>query len=300
MTDFDTTSTDEPSNGSEDEPPSGLTCADAERLGSFRVYLAGDRTIAAGAISDAVPPVVLTEVLQSDAGCELIAPRNLFCSESCGSGRMCAGDDVCVDSPKKVSAGVITVDGLLSEVEVKPNGITFDYSSTVLEPYPAFEPGAAVALDAPGEDTAPFSLQAWGVPPMVTELEAVDVASGSAVELTWGTDNADLEQSEVYISLTVNAHGATTGWIECVTEDDGQFEIPAALMTQLIEMGLSGFPRMTLTRRSTDTADVSGACVELTVSSEVTLDLAVDGLISCNTDEDCPDGSTCSAELACE
>jgi Cys-rich repeat protein len=84
-----------------------------------------------------------------------------------------------------------------------------------------------------------------------------------------------------------------------VVEDDGEFEVPAELVTQLVDLGLSGFPSAALGRRSTDGVRVEPGCIDLRISSEITVELEVDGLISCTSNADCPEGQSCSAELAC-
>jgi hypothetical protein len=290
--------------GVEPEPNSepgavGEVCAREERVGSFRLYLGEDRTIFSGAVSNGVAPGALSRVIAAEGSCELLGPPSLLCSTPCGSGMTCAGDDNCVPSPMKVSAGAIGVSGLLAPLDVNPNGITLDYSSTIFDPFPAFETGAAIELSAEGEEVGAFTLNASGVSAMVSPDSVISVASGSGALFTWDASTANPSQANVFISFTVNAHGSVTGWIECTAEDTGSFEIPAGLVTQLIELGLSGFPRARLGRRSTDTAAVEAGCVDLSVSSEVTINLEVDGLTSCNADTDCPEGETCSPDLAC-
>jgi hypothetical protein len=252
-----------------------------------------------GAVSNGVAPAAIPDVLAASGSCELVGPRSLFCSTPCESGQTCAGDDTCVPTPQKVSVGSLSLTGLLAEVEVSPNGITSDYSKTIMDPFPGFEPGAAIQITAAGEDSEAFTMGAWGVAKLDSPERFVQVAPGSGVTLEWDATAANPAQSQVAVTFTVNAHGATTGWIECTAEDTGSFEIPEPLVTQLIELGLSGFPRVSLARRSTDTVALPGGCVDFQVSSDVTLELEIDGLISCNTSEDCPDGQSCSPELAC-
>lgn len=278
----------------------GKPCDAAERVGSFKFYLGENRTIFLGAVSDKVSPTAVPELVASESTCSLVAPQNPFCNPSCPSGQTCAGQNECVDSPRKVSAGTAKIVGALAEVEAEASAITDDYSSTLFDPFPAFVPGAAISLTFDGADTEPFTLQGWGVTPMLTDTDVVSVATGSGAMLQWDAAGADVERSEVYINFSVNVHGAVTGWIECTAEDDGSFEIPEPLVTQLINMGLSGFPRATLGRRSVDRTTIASGCVDFEVSSEVTIDLEVDGLISCDRDDDCPDGQSCSGTHACE
>jgi hypothetical protein len=249
---------------------------------------------------DSVNPEGVFDVVASEDECDLLAPRDLFCSE-CPSGETCAGQETCIPKPTKQSAGTLTVTGLLLGLEATPNGITGEYASTLSDPYPAFDPGAALALSASGDFFEAFELAAWGIAPMVTSQTTISVARDSPVELTWDTADVDPEKSEVFVDFSVNVHGATTGWIECSVPDAGSFAIPAGLVTQLIDMGLSGFPRMDLVRRSVDSTTLStGDCVEFEVSSAARIELAVEGVTSCNEATPCPSGQTCTAELTCE
>lgn len=282
--------------------PSGQTCANDQRAGSLSLRLSdGGTTVFDGAISDGITPSSVYREIAAEGGCQLLGPRDLFCSPSCESGTTCAGENECVTKPVKQSAGTITVSGLLTGLEVTPNAITGGYSKTIVDPFPAFEPGAAIELSAQGAVFSAFTLHGWGVPPLTTSLTTVNVSKGSGVPLTWDTTGVNPGQTEISMNFSVNVHGATTGWIECTVPDTGSFEIPATLVSDLIELGLSGFPRMYLARRSADSAQLStGDCVDFEVSSEVKIELTVDGLVSCTTDTDCPDGQTCSAESACE
>jgi hypothetical protein len=281
--------------------PSGEVCPNERRAGSLSLRMTNDRTIVDGSISDGIAPAGVYREISSAGSCQLLGPRDLFCATPCGSGTTCAGDDMCVPTPMKQSAGAITLTGLEEPLEVMANGITGIYSDTILDPYPLFEAGAAIELSAAGDVFAPFTLRGWGVPPLVTSLSTANVVSGSAVPLTWDTAGVNSEQSEIFISFSVNVHGATTGWIECTAPDTGSFDIPAALVSDLVDLGLSGFPRMTMTRRSADSTDLStGDCVDFEVGSQVTIELTVDGLVSCNEDSECPEGQMCTPELSCE
>ena len=275
-------------------------CDANDRVGTFRAYLTEDRTIFSGAVSDSVAPNAIPELIASEGACKLVGPRDLSCDPVCAATQACAGNDVCVPKPQKVSVGTVSVTGLLAPIEVDANGITLDYSLTIPDPYPGFDAGAAITLSAAGGELEAFTMNAMGVAPMVTSLSAVEVQTGSAASLSWDASAADPSKSGVHIKLSVNTHGATPGSIECAVPDTGSFDVPAGLVTQLVGMGLSGFPRVVLGRRTTDTANIAGGCVDFSVSSEVTLDLQVDGLISCTSNTDCPaEQPICSPQLAC-
>lgn len=277
----------------------GARCERAERLGALGVNLTTDRTIVAGSVSSGVLPSSVPEVAAESGACELLVPRDLFCS-SCDSNQACAGDDECVSKPTKVSAGALTVDGLAMPVEFVPNGITLDYSKTILDPFPAFNPGDTIGLSAAGDATPAFEAELTGVSGLVIDQDPIAVKYGEPAAISWVASDADSDATSVFISFSVNVHGAVTGWIECTAPDTGEFEIPADLVSALIDLGLSGFPRADVERRSSATVDLGNGCLELYVGSKVTMDIALEGLVSCHDDTDCDSGQTCSDEMACE
>jgi hypothetical protein len=279
--------------------PSGELCAKNERAGTLALRLTDGKTVLEGAISDGASPVGETDVA-SEGLCRLVGPA--VCATTCASGTVCIGNDVCMTDPTEESAGKITVTGMLTPLELMVNGITGRYSKTIVDPYPAFEPGAAIQLSASGDTIPAFTLHGWGVPPLVvTSPSPTNVSRGSGVPLTWETDGVNPEQSEVFINFEVNVHGAATGHIECTVPDTGSYELPETLVTDLIDRGLSGFPRMEMVRRSVDSTGLAaGSCVEFEVGTQVTIELTVDGLVSCNEENPCPEGQTCTPELTCE
>lgn len=277
----------------------GARCDRAQRLGSLGVNLTTDRTIVAGSVSNGVLPTSIPGVAAEAGGCQLLVPRTLLCS-SCESTQACAGDDQCVDKPSKVSVGKLQIEGLTGVTEVAPNGITLDYSKTVLDPFPAYTIGEPLTLRATGDAMSSFQAELIGVPAIKSDLTAVATKRGEPAVITWDTEGVVPEESAVFVSFSVNVHGAVTGWIECTAPDTGEFEIPADLVTSLIDRGSSGFPRVDLERRSSATVELDEGCVELYVSSKLTLDIELDGLISCHDDDGCPEGQVCNDELACE
>lgn len=279
----------------------GEVCERADRIGTFSLNLGADRTTFAGTITDAIVPAAVFQQLAEEGSCQLLGPRSLFCDPECESGTTCSGDGSCIPTPENMTVGDVSVSGLLAPLDVSPHPITANYTASILDPFPSFEAGAAIALHATGEDdVGPFTLDGVGIAPMAAPSTVVAIQRDMPAVFTWDAAGADPESSAVYIDITVNPHGSTTGWIECLVEDTGEFEVPAALVTRLVDLGLSGFPRATLGRRSTDGVSLPSGCVDFRISSEVTIDLEVDGLVSCNTNDDCPDAQVCSVELACQ
>lgn len=279
----------------------GEVCDRAARIGTFRLDLGADRTTFAGTLTDAVVPAAVLELLAEEDSCQLLGPRSLFCDPGCESGTTCSADGSCIPTPENLTVGDVSVSGLLAPLEVSPHPITSNYTASILDPFPSFEAGAALSLSATGDgDIGAFTLDGVGIAPMAAPNTVVAIQRDTPAVFSWDASGAAPETSAVYIDITVNPHGSTTSWIECLVEDTGAFEVPASLVTRLVDLGLSGFPRATIGRRSTDGISLPNGCVDFRISSEVTVDLEVDGLISCNTKDDCPDGQVCSVELACQ
>jgi hypothetical protein len=285
------------SNG--DGDPRGA-CPVETRVGYFVSYLGQGATIFDGSVAEVVAPSAIPEVLAEEGECRLLQDRSLFCSETCAFGTVCAGDDQCVPERENVDAGTVSVTGLEVEFSSEPNGITLKYGGNISEPFPGFVPGAEVKLMAAGGVVEGFSLAARGVSQIETDIQNLPVESGSPVELTWNIGDVAAEKSEIYVNFSINTHGSTSGRIECIGADDGSLEIAESLITELMTLGLSGFPRMSLTRRSIDSVEIAPGCVNFSVQTEVGIDLVVDGVISCDDDLDCPDGQSCKdGELWC-
>jgi hypothetical protein len=88
--------------------------------------------------------------------------------------------------------------------------------------------------------------------------------------------------------------------ITCDVPDSGSLTIPAPLVTDLIALGVAGFPTVNLTRLDSDATTISVGRVELLVSSSVSKSVEIPGLISCSEQLPCPDDMTCTIERKCE
>ena len=99
------------------------------------------------------------------------------------------------------------------------------------------------------------------------------------------------ETARVRIVLDIAHHGGQKGEIDCEVPDTGSFSIPESLVTELVNLGVAGFPTVMISRITTG---ASGAApdVTLTVASEVERNVDT-GIASCSSDDDCPDGMTC-------
>ena len=193
---------------------------------------------------------------------------------------------------------MVSVRGMVVDVDMTASDPGNFYTNPGSLPHPGYTAGAGIALEATGGDFAGFSLLGWGVSARSSADDEIAIATGQDATAVWQAAG-DPGPSRVRITLDVNRHGGTPIWIECDVEDTGTYSIPSALVDELIEFGLSGFPTLTLSRRTTDSATIAPGCVELHVVSDVVLDVSVPGLSSCTEDEDCTEPQTCQADLSC-
>jgi len=281
------------------------------QVGYFTVSLvppddnnANGRTSVIGKVNDGPTPasIVWTPGPDTD-GCHISKPRVPFCNTPCGGSAVCVEDDVCQPYAKSVNVGTVRVTGIktsagASDFSMAPIANSYQPPAGVQLAYPAFEPGDAIKLEASGGDSVAFSVSAKGVAPLALTTGELALQSGQALHLTWDAGKPELAQ--IHVKLDISHHGGSKGMIECDTADDGALDIPAALMTELLALGVAGFPTIIVTRQAESSTKIAQGAVTLTVSSQVETPVTVPGLISCSGDDaECPAGKTCQKDLSC-
>jgi hypothetical protein len=251
------------------------------------------------------PEELVWEETHSAGDCQLLEPNVPFCDPACTGGDVCVEGGVCVDPPTKKALGEVTVRGVRTAggaTEFTMKAVAGNYqpgSDTGTLPYAAFEPGDPLSVSTTGGDFAPINLESTGIAPLVVTTEApVPVESEKAVSLAWeaGANPA----SKIEIKLEISHHGGVKGMVTCVVPDTGSTEIPALLVTELIALGVAGYPTVSLTRVTRDQASISAGVVELLVMSQSALAVQIPGLVSCSETEPCPDGQECTAARKCD
>lgn len=276
-------------------------CSAEVNVGEFSIELAADFTSVEGKVFDGVNPALVPAELARDGACRLLTLPNLLCDPACStSTQACAAGNQCVPLPVARDVGSVSISGLSRAVEMSANASTGNYRPPPPAlPHPGFEPGADLRLSASGGEYDPFELRGWGIG-VLEVTPAIVVTEGEPVSLSW-TAPSSPGPAQLYVRLNINNHGSSNTAIECDFPDTGSATIPAALVDGLIAEGASGFPSITLSRRTATSTSIAPGCVEFVVSSTLDLDVSLTGLTSCDTDAECPDGQTCKpVERYCE
>jgi hypothetical protein len=295
-------------SGDGGKPPAGKK----DSFGGFLVSLVQPTEISQGytsvvgqMYSGATPSSLVWETVAKSGSCTLFKPKVPFCETPCGSGAACVADNKCMDFPKPVSVGKVTVTGVktkdgASTFTMDPLSLNFSYlpAGSIQLKMPPFAEGDAVEFSAAGDTGASaFKVSAKGIAALAILNDTIVLADNQPILLKW-TAPADPANSTVSAVVDISHHGGTKGKIECEGPDNGALEIAAPLVTQLKALGVSGFPKIDVARRAVgNAADVH---VSLALESAVTKSLQIPGLISCGGPEDCPDGKTCQPDLQCK
>jgi hypothetical protein len=296
------------------------TSIKGQRIGSFQVSLVPEKngekpyTDIFGRVSDGVALVKsVDKVTASEGDCRLIEPQQPFCDPACDTDKKqeCDQNETCRVEPTSQEVGIVTIKGLktsdgATEFTIKPTiATTTNYIYSGELEYPPFAEGDEINISAAGSSYASaFSIKAKGISPFELLTESITLEDKD-ITLKWTkpTKNTD---SKVSVGINITQHGAHTGTIECETADGGSLTVPAALVKKLIALGVGGFPGISFKRTSTGSAPLTnGGRVDLVIVSEISREIGVAGLTSCNTSVTppitCPEGKTCdTVALKCK
>jgi hypothetical protein len=191
--------------------------------------------------------------------------------------------------------GVKNSDGA-TEFTVEPTA-SFVYMNSNLA-FPPFAEGATVGLSAAGGDFSAFTISAKGINAMAGAPATLPIEKDKAASVTWTAAGAG-SASTIEINLDISQHGGTKGMIVCNVPDTGSLQIPANLITALINLGVAGFPTIAIARKSVGSATVSAGRVDLVLTSSAEVSVEIPGLTSCNDEIPCPSGKVCQADYTC-
>ncbi|WNG51860.1 hypothetical protein F0U60_52945 [Archangium minus] len=275
-------------------------CDASQRVGQFTVELGADYTAVQGRVFSGVVPAQVRQVEAQEGECRLLRGRTLFCEPTCGASQTCGEGGVCIPYPTARNVGSVRFQGLKTELSLTPNSGRFYSSGASTLPHPGFDEGARIQLVASGAEVEAFTLRAQGVSALSVPEGPITLERGKPVTVSW-TPSAAPGAARVHILVDLAHHGGIAASLECDgVADTGSFTLPSGLISRLLDVGVAGFPKLTLSRRSADSAATSAGCVELLVLSQVDRELLIPGLVSCSDDEDCPEGKTCRPDLTCQ
>lgn len=278
------------------------------RVGAFSVRVPGDsadNTSVLGKVYDGpTPQALIWETSSELGGCKLLTPRVPLCSASCGGSAACVENDTCQDYPVAKSVGVVTVTGIRidsggSEFSMSPIANNYQPPAVISLRSNAVREGDTIRFSAAGGAYPPFRLEAKGVASLSLSNTSIPVAENQAVSLTWPAALASTG-SRIKVSLDISHHGGTKGKIECDAPDTGALEIPARMVTELLTLGVAGFPTIIVTRQTTGSATIVPGRVDLIIASEVERAVSIAGLESCTGDAECTPPKKCQADLTCK
>ena len=240
------------------------------------------------------PPPPL-KVDSEEGGCQLLVPKATFCEPRCMNG-VCVEDNVCVSYPQPVGAGTARVSGFKTgDLTIEPMGMAQSYQPTMTLPPFACDDGAIVKVQT---DKFTVETRCIGAFELNTAAnEKIAVKTGQPVKLSWKAP-AQTGVSRVDIHLDIAHHGGKKGEINCDVPDTGSFEIPAALTSKLISLGLAGFPTINVKRFSKASSPTEpGVLLQIEADIEREVDT---GVVSCTDSSMCPPGQTCQVDLTCK
>lgn len=283
-------------------------CTAETRVGGFSVLLVEARgttpayAIISGRVRDGVYPYTYLKTDMTAGDCRLVSAP--VCNPACTGGQSCGVGSQCVTEPQSKSVGTVDVTGLAIPV-MGVSAIGGQYMKDLTSaPFPPFAPGDPLTLKTSGGDYASFTLAARGIEPLDFAGTGITVTRGQKLDIAW-TPPAKGATGKVTATLNIAYHGGGTSQIDCEFVDDGSGEIPADLITRLIDQGTAGFPMLALTRRSVQSTTLSPpGCIEFDVSAYRERQITVCTqpgvcVVSCGQDMPCPNGTTCGNDKKC-
>ncbi len=280
---------------------------DPEWVGNFKVTLRKDIDEEGNIISSSVNIVgaaadgpalsnMSWDTVMTDGDCYLIEPRQHYCEDPCGIGKVCVGENTCKAEPKRMDIGEITVDG----IKTTENTTTFSLGDrTPYMPieemvFPPFDDGAQITFSVAGNsEINPFTITGKGIAPIELKNDTIRYEDSTEITLEW--EKSKLGHASIFFEIDISYHGGTKARIVGETDDDGSYTISAKILDKLKSYGVAGFPRLIIYRRATFKNKAGN--VNLIIESEEMRYLQIPGLISCNGY--CPDGKTCGADRVC-
>lgn len=262
-------------------------------------------TVTAQLWSDEPPPTFPMRVTMHEGECDLLETNIPFCPTRCSSDEVCVADGVCKRRPSLLALGAVTLNGL-RRVDMASTSALVAGTAGLTVPgeqlqYPPFAAGESVRWDiaaSPAFEALTVEL------PAIDEMRVLSLEPHSApqqpLDVRWEPPRAPAPEGQrVIVAMDFTHHAGLRGTISCTTDDDGSFTIPASVITGLHALGTAGWPALFVTRTLRRDRMVGSTRARFEIRSEKELYVAIDGLISCRDDSDCPAGRTCQSNFTC-
>jgi hypothetical protein len=269
-------------------------CPDDTRYARFTVEANPEYAAASGSgLDGVVPQTILTEV-ETEGECTMWRRENPYCSETCASDQTCDFDGTCVAYPRAADLGAVTIGGLVAPVRMEPAVPGYLYTAELDNP--PFSAGALVELRTADAGFPAATAHGVGVEDLALTASTWALAPGAPFELEWTAPEAGA-RSTLHVEVNVDQHGNTPITMVCEMADDGEGELPAALLESTVAAGVSGYPNARVARRTADRTALGDGCLEFLVQSVVLPDVSVDGYVACSSSAECPPGMSCNTEI---
>jgi hypothetical protein len=270
-------------------------CAIDDKVGGFAVEAYPQYSSVEGRVADGVTPSAIFDVVLTQGECQVLRRRNPFCDPPCTNGWACGADETCIPFPEQLDIGTVVVTGLDREIELEPRPPGNNYFETNLA-HPVFEPDAVIGVTADSAEVGQLSLNGEGSEPLVLDTELWQIEPGESLQLGWNAAPAG-SRTHVALNINIDLHGISPMSLSCELDDDGEAEVPAELIDELLDSGVSGFPTGSMSRRTADSAEGDLGCIELVVASRLSQTISVSGHTPCITNAQCPEGQTCDVPI---
>lgn len=276
-------------------------CALDNKGGTFTVAASDTFPFISGSMSNGVVPVTILEEVTVVGDCRLMRRNNPFCAPPCGPGTTCDFDGSCIPFPLPQDLGDVAISGLTEgTVTMTPVQPGNNYFNTQV-PNPPFDAGAAILMTTGAKGAYGAKMLHGRGFEVLAANDSWSVAASADFEVTWTAPTAATEGVKVHLEMNLDQHGNSPIILTCDFDDDGSATVPASLIDELLNSGISGFPNGELRRQTVDSVPMGSLCMELVVSSGIVPSVQIDGHTPCNTTLDCPAGQICNAPInTCE
>jgi hypothetical protein len=243
-----------------------------------------------------VPLAFITTQVVKESDCALYSisvPSCAGVTDGCGTGA-CVATDTCKAMPTAKDLGAVKISGVgTTELTLVNISNKYQYGGDIT--YPGFAEGDVITLSAAGGAYAAFAVSAKGVKPLTLSTDTYKLTKASPLSLTW-TAPGSLSETRILVVLNLSHHGGAVGYVTCDVADTGSLTISANIISRLIDLGVTGYPTLTVTRTSVGWATIAPGSVAFDVSSAIVRTIAVDGFISCSSNAECTSGN-CNTDL---